>query len=417
MTMRPLTVPPKLATDATFASGPDTGQPTRVAMSAGELAQGFIGGARVAAAKSNWLFGSMGDWLELKAHDALQTWDKQELPVTAGGRSCLFNYLLAVGQPNIRQRAIVALGHDVNNGNRVAYMRSLGSGFFEDSVQAPTADTGPASSPVAGANGEIVLSNTVNGLQYTSLGGSPAINGGRGNGNQYYIGWSATPYVEFNSLAGFTKSAAFNSTTGASGPTISARVANVLGTPGAMFADDGAAHVILLAQCTIGGVNRFRVIHSGDGGSNWAVTLTLGAGVTSADVCWSPFWNLFFLMASNGEQWTSPDGVTWTLARTSATVTAAAGCSFRYNTLASCGLAIVKAFQPTYYGSSIFGTGVIYSFDLGATWRVQHLADSDGIGGFGFGIQTLISANGRLYATDRSRVFRSGLLSFEGTDY
>ncbi len=65
---------PQCATAATFASGPDTGQPTRVELLTGEKSDGFHSASRPPAQKHNWLFGTTGDWIDYLADVGPLNW-------------------------------------------------------------------------------------------------------------------------------------------------------------------------------------------------------------------------------------------------------------------------------------------------------------------------------------------------------
>lgn len=415
--------PQDFATAGNYPAGSDdwSGQPRVVPLSDSEKAEGFTPDTPIGADIRNGLWREEHEARSLLAYRAAQEWDAAALPVLAGGRNVFFNFLVGVSQPAIKQKAIVALGHDINNANRLAYSRSLGSGFFEDSINAPNATIG-AYSAAAGAQGEFLTTNHSDMVKHTSLGATETTSGLSSDSVLYYAGWSATPYLAIAGGASLYKGATMGGLTPCtlSGFTLTSGDISALGVAGSRYVDDGSANLVLLTKCTGTGTvtasNVFRVFHSGDGGATWTFALALSAGITSADVCWSDYYACFFLLASDGSMYTSADGGSWTYVRTSASVTASGGCSARYNTLAACGACIAKAFMPSYYGGTFFGVGVVYSFDLGATWRVHHFADSDSFG-LNRGLRTILSANNRLWATDGTFVYRSGLLGFEGADY
>jgi hypothetical protein len=53
----------EFATDTNYATGPDSGTPTKVAPSSGEIDSGFVRGTAAVAQHTNYLFGEIEDWL------------------------------------------------------------------------------------------------------------------------------------------------------------------------------------------------------------------------------------------------------------------------------------------------------------------------------------------------------------------
>lgn len=103
---------PRIATDATFTSGPDTGQPTRTSMSGGEQAQGVLP-ARFPAAKVNWLLGVSGDHLANLVEMPLRTWDRCDV-----GRSAVINPTPAFANDD-EYRGLFAYGRGTERAGRL----------------------------------------------------------------------------------------------------------------------------------------------------------------------------------------------------------------------------------------------------------------------------------------------------------
>ena len=193
--------------------------------------------------------------------------------------------------------------------------------------------------------------------------------------------------------------------------TVTAATAATLNTPAARFVDDGGNNVVCLASCTVSGNVRFRLFQSTDGGLHWTLDLPLGAGITSADVCWNADAGCFVCLDSAGNIYTSATGSGFGLLRTTP-ITQAFGAETRYNTLASVGSCLAKAFQVNYYGDNI--AGVAYSFDMGVTWRLKNVVPTNSV--VASRLLSLVAANGRLYGTDGLSVYRSGVVTYRGND-
>jgi hypothetical protein len=72
---QPSSKPIEFATDSTWTSGPDTGQPTRVAASAAEQKQGMIGGNEYPASKFNYQLGVISDHVRAMSENHLRGWE------------------------------------------------------------------------------------------------------------------------------------------------------------------------------------------------------------------------------------------------------------------------------------------------------------------------------------------------------
>lgn len=208
-------------------------------------------------------------------------------------------------------------------------------------------------------------------------------------------------------------SATFTSGWTVAGPLATSFPAATYGAPAGEIATDGTGHVILCASSVIAGVARFRIWHSTNT-TAWALAMTGDASLTFMNVSWSSAHTKFFALASNGKLFSSPDGLTWTLQYTTA-ITATNEATARHGTFAIAGNCIAKVMSRNLGGDSKY-PGIYYTMDAGATWHASAFAK-------GFGdtstdstiapreLHSLIEANGRFYATDGIRIFRSGLLA------
>lgn len=342
-------------------------------------------------------------------HAAVQTWSKTELPINASGMACVFDYLVPVRLPGLKQKAIVALGYDNNDFQRLRTMLSFGSAFFDSSPVSASPTDGPCFAG-PGADGEfyslapgVVALAKFSGLATKTIESlSPNIP------TAFYYAAFCAKYIVITTNGNIFHGAATTSLASATDPSITAFTASTLGFPNGEFADDASANIVCVIRCTIGGVDVRRILHSADNGATWTVAFTFGAGI-SCNVVWSAKAQKFWALDSAGNILTSTTGLTWVSGGTT-TITASNGAVARPNSLACVGRCIAKLYTPTFY-SFYSAAGIAYSFDLGATWRFHTIGDVTS-----FNLQTLIAANNRFYATDSRRVYRSGLLDFSAAD-
>lgn len=413
--------PDDFATAGNYPAGGNlwNGQPRVITMTTSEKVAGFTPATPVDAPRDNGVHQEHYQTRSLAAYRALQEWDTSALPVNNLGKSCLFPFLVAPRLPNlVGERAVVAIGYDLNDANHLVYLRSLGTGFFEDLVQVPTATTtaGPISA-ASGATGELLTTHGGGTNEMVSLASLGTV--------EFQASLTPTPvmyYAEFcakyfalTAGGAIYRGASFGTMAFGTTP-ISAATASTLGVPGGQFLDDGTANVIYVGSCTVGGVVRFRILRTADQGATWTVELTCGAGVTGLSAVWSPDAGQFWALDSLGNRFISANGAGFAASGAAVLITALAGASVRHGTMACIGSCVAKVFSPSYFGGVAVAAGVAFTFDFGNTWRIQHVSDVDAFNQQ-LGLLTLIAANGRFYATDEKRVFRSGLLGYAVNDY
>lgn len=410
-------LPQDFATLGNYPAGPDdwSGQPRSVILSDSAKLDGFGPNLPIPAEVQNGLFQELFEGVSVQAIGALKAWKKS----TFDGALTRTEFLVSPSNPSGSQRFIVGLGFVAADTHR-AQVRSFGGGEFEATSAQFDATLLAAGGCAAGRAGEYmyplaggltlvtglgaasaVFTTSFNPIAMHYLAASNTYLAAQSNGSMdFYVGnlVSAGP-APFTNTPVSPAATAFN--------------AGAVGVAGGEFADDGGSNVVLACSSTVGGVVRFRIFRSGNAGATWTTALTLGAGPTGLSVAWSSYYGCFVALASDGAIYTSADGASFTLLRTS-TITAANGASVRHGTLAAQGACLVKSYSPTVYGFP--STGVVYSFDLGATWRKWTFGDTDAFGS-GYGIYSVIGANGRFYATDRKAVYMSGSVVGEDYDY
>lgn len=151
------------------------------------------------------------------------------------------------------------------------------------------------------------------------------------------------------------------------------------------------------------------VLYSTDDGVTWVSGHDFG--ITSVSLTWSSARGVFVVMTATGEVWTSPTCVTWTKAFTSTDV--AGGIVPGPNQLATCGFAIAHIVNRPVNSAAHQLAGVAYSLDLGANWNEAYFGDYTGINP----MKSLLGVNGRLYASDHSFLYRSGVVDIPGVLY
>lgn len=416
MTTRPATRP-LIATDATFATGPDVGQPVRVSMSAGERAQGAIASARFPAAKFNGLLGLLGDWSDWQddvlANRAMRDWAQSNLPVSGQVMG-----LLAPLNLGYKARGVVAVGYDPADTDDVRFCRSFGSGRFEGTLFDPSRFNGPVccAGGVAGTfiwsevGGAVIVARSALGVVETAealaVHGQPVA---------LHYAEFCTKYLAATTTGkiqhGVTIPAIVDATVPAGLTAIG--TADQLGTPGGEFADDGVGNIVFVGSCVISGVTAVRIFHSSDAGVTWVLARTYGGAITSANVVWHGASGQFVALDSSGGVSRSATGSTWPAATVIGALSVANGAIARYGSMAAAGHAIAKLYDPLLFGSFTLG-GIAYSLDAGVSWRYQSITDRSIFGSAN--LLSLIGIGGHMYASDGARVYRSGLLSFTDAD-
>jgi len=348
----------------------------------------------------------------------MNEWTIEELPLNAGGRACVFHFLVPVTIGGIANKAVVALGYDTNNADEIVWLYSLGQAFFQGTIQDAGPDVGPYS-VAPGTVGEFLCGLNIIIARKDELGtGTYATLGGFAGGPIIHYAPGPGRYIVNNGSGTFYHGLTFAGITGpVASPPMTDRLDSTLGLPGGAFVDDGGDNVLYYGSCTVGGVVRFRAFHSADGGQTWsAPTLTCAATATGLSIIWCAEAGTFWALDSDGERYASATGSAFASAGAVTGITAAAGAATRHGTMACVGRCIAKAFAPDYY-AGVKGSGIAYTFDLGDTWRVVPIADVDAYN-FQEGLASLIAANGRFYAITREggHVFKSGVIAFEAAD-
>lgn len=407
--------PKTFGTSGSYPAGTDdwSGQPRVVDLTDGERADGFTPDTPVPAEVLNGLHAEHYSAQGLLAHRALTEWTVIELnPVNE-----VYGLLAAVRLPSpFGEHALVAMGYDPTDTNDARFNRSLGTNFETLSFD-PARTEGPVVM-AAGAREEFWWSecNVASVVSRTRLGGVQTVE------TAAITGQPVAMFYDDYSSKYFIATDTGNLQMGATIPTIADSpfppavtaigTANQLCTPGGEYAGDGAGHIVLACQCTIGGVSVFRILNTDTGGTTWTVAKTYGAGLTSVNVVWVPDYGSFMALASDGSIHTSPDGSAWTAKATVASISAASGAVDKHCTMAALGGCVVKAYQPVGAGGLMTYKGVAYSFDLGMTWYHSPFAKI----GTSADLKAVVVGNGRFYVSDSSRVYASGRLSYETTN-
>lgn len=184
--------------------------------------------------------------------------------------------------------------------------------------------------------------------------------------------------------------------------------------PGGEFCENGQA-ILFAASSLVSGVTRFRIWRSTDG-INWTLVFTGADGLTFLNVAWFDHNEVFIALDSDGNLYTSEDdGATWETP-TETQLTPTNGASERHGTLATVGNCIAKLMNPTPGSSTAYYPGIAYSLDSGESWYMAafgsawgNTATDTGFAALRRPLLSLITANGRLYASDGHYVHRSGL--------
>lgn len=391
------TVIPTFATDATLVAGPQIGQATRLDPGAAR-AQGIYQDEGVPARWLSWLFGTIGDWIGYfvaREHDAMR-FTRTDL---ATGTDRMFflsavQQTTAIGSPANRQKSILVAGQSSGNLARIA--------LLNDGTSPPVAASyhtlaGAALSSVPASDNSGVIFAGITGagvLKTPDAGTTPSSVTVTGlAANATWVGFTTSHYLVYEgstrklfvatALAGTWT----NTVLSASTTTINELVT------------DGAGAWLLLAT-EAGGTTIFR---STDDGATWVNQASLGAGAALCGGAWSDDRGLFVVFTGAGLMYTSPTGVTWTLTKT----VAALNVAFGQKTVAVCGIVLAVVTNRTVNSLGKYPYGVAYSLDFGTNWFESYIAGADDST---LPIYSLLSANGRLYATDGISLYRSAIV-------
>lgn len=152
---------------------------------------------------------------------------------------------------------------------------------------------------------------------------------------------------------------------------------------------DGLGKIVMLVHDVIN--NKFLSSTSTDGGATWSAMVTINAAFTPANLCAYPravwtgsSWVAVARGATTCKVYTSPDGITWTLAATLTTKTIA-------------GVDVDGALL----GAKVATGEIAYSLDGGATWKyTDRKLSASGSLSFGAGrFITVDGTNGKAYAS------------------
>lgn len=415
--------PQDFASAGNYSAGSDdwSGQPRKVTMTTSEKAQGFTPNTPVTAERRNGLHAEHFDAQTVQCVNAMRSWKCQELPdIVATGYDMVADFLIAAPLEAGRQKAVVCVLHDGDDSNQVKFIRSYGAGDFANIRDFNVAGGASFQCAAGGAANQFMTGTNTGVVNYTDLGDSRSaeILSGTPPAMHYiaaagiYLAAYATSgrFDRGSSLASMGLQAAFGVTSFATGS---------LGTSGGEFASDGLGNVVYVASSVVGGVTRVRIFRSGDNGITWSIAHTFANTVTGANVVYHEAAGQFVAWDSDGFFYTSSNGAGFVAVSGNTGVTAAAGASIRYNTMASQGNCIAKVFSPANGATNYPRVGIAYTFDVGLTWRHWIVSDQDSFGfeaGINHDLRALLGANGRFYATDGTRVFTSGIVEAEDAD-
>lgn len=433
--------PRPFASAGNYPAGSDdwSGQPRVVELTDGERADGFTPDTPVPAEVLNGLFAEQSTAAEVLVHRAMREWTKERIGYDNGvGDGVEFPYVLACSlNMNDESHAVVAVGRSENaTPDACCYVRSLdgtyfdfsdtapGSSIFPDQLAGPTYLEQPTC--VGPAVGGFMVGNIQNSDGYVTL-----VSGFGRLVDQHFIPLgSEYPTAVFYSravarylVATNGRNVQYSGSFGSGWASTSALAtagfdAAAYGAPGGEFADNGPGGGVVLfcTRCTVGGVDRFRVFRSTDGAA-WSVVHTGGASDAMMNVAWSEGDACFYALGSQGALYRSGDGSSWDFVKATS-ITSGNGASLLHGTMACAGHVLAKVMSPPAGGDHVY-TGVTYSVDGGITWYFTPF-------GYGFGdtnsgylftptpVLSLASGNGRLFAADKYRVFRSGIAAYGG---
>lgn len=363
MTTFPKDKLPTIATDPTWTSGPDTGQPTRVAVPVGEQTQGMIGGARYPASKFNYLLGVTSDYVRNVAESPLRTWDRIEgwqstqvvpgLPFVDNDKWFgMFAY--ARGAENSGHTHI--FGTDVAS----TTLRDLWT-YHGNIYQGPTfTGGGQILEMAASPSGNVIavgpgMSNKVEAssddVSFTAVNTHGAFNYATCcyAGSKFFAMTAGSPYQVGVSTTGVTW------TVTAANPALTWAApicrAGVVGGLAAVLISDGVSTMV-----------------STNDGASWSAAGTIPVG--AVDIQYSAGAGLWMAVSRYGATSISADGINWT-ARQPVLITAGGGFTGVQHLATDGGGAWVIAGNID--SGNAPGPFIAYSVDAGASWNAVRL--------------------------------------------
>lgn len=351
---------PVVATDLVWATGPETGQPTRVAVPAGEQAQGMIGGERYPAAKFNYLLGVQGDHLAHMSEIGLRNWSRFELPSGYWLNNDVMQGIFCYARGAEQVPFVQIFGSDaaetsmVTAGSRTG--RTWTNGTYTPGL------VGNFREMAANADGSLLVGVglSAGNKAQLSINGSLFTNYATHTAEDYrsVCFHAGAFYAVLQSGAGVGKSTD-GSTWAATGtaPTGSAR----------LYARSGKSNgtpCVLVAHASQSWI-------STDGGANWtASAVSAFSGI--ADLRYSDGLGVWMAVSTLGAVYTSADGLVWTSVRAAHI---GAGVNQGIQKLATDGGGAWVVSGNDNDGAAP-GPFVGYSVDGGVTWRYENLDDS-----------------------------------------
>jgi hypothetical protein len=364
--MQPIVKAPSVATDATFASGPDTGQPTRVSMSAGEQAQGIVPDASFPACKVNWMLGVLSDHVRNLSESWLRTWDRVPTDTLGASDTDRFYNIFAYSRGTERAGRLHILG--TNSGQTA--LKTWWNPHVN--VWHGTSHTGSGQMYEMSANpdGSILIAvgdnmankvqRSTDGTNFTAVATHGAFNYTSccfSNG-KFFATTSSSPYKVAKSADGSTW-AATATDPGFTWAVSICRAGKVGGVP-----------VVLVS-------NGLNTAVTTDEGASWSAVGTLetpSPTYGARDIQYSEGLKLWMAVTGDMGVYVSSDGVNWTKVRTATMV--ATGSNGALKLATDGGGAWVVAGNNS--GSpEAPGPFVAYSVDGGVTWTGVRLDEGD----------------------------------------
>lgn len=353
---------PRVATDATWATGPDIGQPTRVAVSAGEQAQGMIGGDEYPAAKFNYLLGVMSDHVANVAELALRTWDRVPTDTLGAADDDRFYNIFAHSRGSERAGRLYILGTD----SAQTSLRTWWNPHVNIWHGTSHAGTGQLLEMAVNADGSVLVAV------------------GTGMGNKVQRSTDGTSFAEvathmaadYRSVC-YSNGAFYAIQSGSTTPKIGKSADGSVWTAAA--AQPFTFHTPGLCRAgKVGGVDAVLVqaslntYVSTDGGATWTGPGTLPVSGT-VDIQFSEALGMWMAVSSLMSVSVSPDGVNWTQVRTPSITS---GSFSGIQKLACDGGGAWVVSGNIMASPETPGPVLAYSVDLGVTWTGVRLDES-----------------------------------------